>query len=316
MPRHDAPTPARDAAPQRAVPFLLGLLSGCLIGPAALWVALRLGAPLPGGWIEETAAFQAVQAEKAEAETQARESEAGRQAAESAHAKAVKALDVANRQVATTLKQKDEAERRAQDALARLTEEQRRRASLEKARTEVKKARPVPTLSVVRDWQLLGPFASTGEQGHDAVYPPEREAVQLEKAYAGLGGPVKWRPYHSAEDKIDLAGYFDYREAGVAYAVSWVYSDRDQAVTLGAGSDDGIRLWVNREKVLDVKGGRQAKPRQDVVKALMREGWNEILAKVDNIVGTWELYVEFRTADDGQPLKMLSTCSPPPAMAR
>jgi hypothetical protein len=65
------------------------------------------------------------------------------------------------------------------------------------------------------------------------------------------------------------------------------------------------------EKVADVKGGRQAKPGQDTVKTHLREGWNEVLAKVDNIVGTWELYLEFRTSDAGQPLKMFSTNSPP-----
>jgi hypothetical protein len=317
-PPHDVPTPAQAAAPvrRRAVPFLLGLCVGCLIGPAALWAALRLGAPLPRGGIEQTAGFQAAGAQKTEADSLARDSEAGRQAAESAHAEAMKALNAANRQAAAVLKQKDDAEQRLHDALARLAEERGHRAALEKALAEEKKPKSARTLSFVRDWQLLGPFASTGEQGHDAVYPPEREPVQPEKAYDGFGGRVKWRPYHSAEDKIDLAGFFQYREAGAAYAASWVYSDGDQAVTLGVGSDDGVRLWVNREKVHDVKGGRQARPGQDVVKAHLKKGWNEILAKVDNITGTWELYLEFRTADGRQPLKTFSTNSPPPAKAR
>jgi hypothetical protein len=311
----DVPTQAQTAAPfpSRAMPFLLGLLVGCLIGLAALWVALRLDAPLPGGVIEQTAAFQTVQSQKTQADNQALESEAGRQAAESRDAEAVKALDAANRQEAAVRKQKDDGEQRLKDALARLAEEQGRRVSLEKAIAKEKKPAPVPALSFVRDWQLLGPFASTGDQGHDTVYPPEREPVQLDTAYDGFAGPLKWRPYHSNEDKIDLADFFLYRAAGVAYAVSWVYSDRDQAVTLGVGSDDGVRVWVNREKIFDIKGGRQAKPGQDVIKAHLREGWNEILAKVDNIVGTWELYLEIRTADGGQPLKVFSTSSPPPA---
>jgi hypothetical protein len=248
-----------------------------------------------------------MQAEKTEAENQLLNSEAGRQAAQCAHAEAMKALEAANRQVATVLKQKDAAEKRAQDAVARLATEQGRRAALEKAVGEEKKPKLRPTLSFVRDWQLLGPFASTSEKGHDTVYPPEREPVQLVKSYDGFGGPVKWRTYHSPEDKIDLAAFFQYRDAGAAYAASWVFSEREQAVAVSVGSDDGIRLWINREKLLDVKGGRQAKPGQDVVKAHLREGWNEILAKVDNIVGTWELYLEFRTADNSEPLKIFST---------
>jgi len=316
VPQREAQAPAHVARPRRTAAFLWGLLFGCLIGAAGLWAAVQLGVRLPDGWIEEPASLEPVRAEKTQTENQARESEAGRYAAETAQAAAVKALDAANRKAADALKQKDDAEQRVKAALARLAEEQGRRASLEKALAAVKKPTLRPTLSFVRDWQLLGPFPSTAEQGHDAVFPPEREPVQLGKAYAGFGGAVKWRPYHSTEDKIDLAGFFDYRQAGVAYAASWVYSDRDQVVTLAVGSDDGIRLWVNREKVDDVKGGRQAKPGSDVVKAHLREGWNEILAKVDNIVGTWELYLEFRTEDGGQPLKVFSTSSPRPAPAR
>jgi hypothetical protein len=122
---------------------------------------------------------------------------------------------------------------------------------------------------------------------------------------------VRWRPHHSGDDKIDLAEFFNYRQAGVAYAVSWVFSDEDRAVTLGVGSDDGIRLWVNRRQVHDIKGGRQAKPGQDLVKARLKKGWNEVRAKVDNIMGTWELYLELRSADGSEPLKLLSSSTPP-----
>ena len=45
---------------------------------------------------------------------------------------------------------------------------------------------------------------------------------------------------------------------------------------------------------------------------VLRKGWNEVRAKVDNITGTWELYLELRTADGGRPLKVFSTNSPPP----
>lgn len=309
QPQRDTPRPTPTAASpsRRTVPFLMGLLVGCLIGSAALWAMLRLGAPLPGVAVEQTAALQDVQAQKADADKQARESE-------SARAEAVKALEAANRKAAAALEQQEDAEQQFGDALALLAAERGHRAALEKPLAEQKKSPSAPTLSFIRDWQLLGPFASTGEQAHDMDYPPEREPVQLEKAYDGFSGRVKWQPYHSPKDKIDLADFFQYREAGAAYAVSWAYSDGDQVITLGLGSDDGVRVWVNGEKVHDIKGGRQARPGQDVVKAHLKKGWNEIRAKVDNIVGTWELYLEFRTADGTRPLKLFSTSTPPPAI--
>jgi hypothetical protein len=307
-PPRDVPTPEPTAAPtsRGAAAFLLGLFVGLPVGAGALWAALRLGASLPGVGAEQTAELEAVRGQKAEAEERARQSESTRAGAE-------KARDVANRQAAAARKQQGDAERRARDALARLTEEREKRASLEKALAEERRPRPAATRSFVRDWQLLGPFASAAGQGHDTAFPPEREPVRLTKAYDGFGGPVRWRPYHSPEDKIDLAGFFNYWQAGAAYAVTWAWSDEDRAVALGVGSDDGVRLWVNGEKVHDVQGGRQARPGQDAVKARLRKGWNEVRAKVDNIVGTWELYLEFRTADGGRPLKVFSTGAPPPA---
>jgi hypothetical protein len=280
-------------APHRTAPFLLGLLAGCLVGAAGLWAALWFGGALSSGEDEQA---------KEEAEKQAKKVEVARQAAESARAEAVQSLEEAKLRMAAALKQKE-------DALARLAEEQARRAALEKSAGG---AGQPPAQSFVRDWQLLGPFAGTAERAHDTIYPPEREAIQLQKAYAGFGGVVRWRPYKSAEDKIDLAEFFNYRQAGVAYAVSWVFSDEDRAVTLGVGSDDGVRVWVNRQQVHDVKGGRQARPGQDLVKARLKKGWNELRAKVDNIVGTWELYLELRSADGGEPLKLLSSNTPPP----
>jgi hypothetical protein len=294
---------------------LVGLFAGALIGAAVVGAAWLVGANLAAGEVEETAAIQAVRAQKTEADNRARQSEVGRQAAEAARAKIVKALDVSKQETAAALKQKNDAEQRLHGALAHLAKEQELRAALEKARTEEAKPKSVPTLSFVRDWQLLGPFAGKGEQTHDTVYPPEREPVQLQKAYDGSGGPVHWQPYHSGQDKIDLASFFNYRLAGAAYAVSWVYSDNEQAVTVGVGSDDGVCLWVNGQKLLDVKGGRQARPGQDIVRTDLKKGWNQILAKVDNIIGTWELYLEFRTADGRQPLKIVSANTPPPTAA-
>jgi hypothetical protein len=314
--RRDVPTPAptADPASRRVGPFLLGLSAGCLIGAASVWSVLRLSTPTPGVEDGPMAVIEELRVRKAEAEDKARRSEAARveavkaleaatgnaRKAEAARADMEKALDAAKEQAA-------DAERKQRDALARLAEE-RAKGTLGQPGAGEKK----PTWSFVRDWQLLGPFASRGDRGHDTVFAPEGVPVSLQKTYAGVGGLVKWRPYHSLEDKIDLAVFFKYREAGAAYAVCWAFSDADRDVALAVGSDDGIRLWVNGEKIHDIRGGRQARPGQDIVKARLKKGWNEIRAKVDNIVGTWELYVEFRTADGRRPLETVTSTSPPP----
>jgi hypothetical protein len=304
----NAPAPHR--VPGRTVALLVGLFLGCLAGLAAGWTAMRLGMVLPGAGVEQAAALRA---DKERAEEQARQSEVVHRKSEVRYTKVRKALVIANQQADAARKQQADAEQRLKDALRQLTEEQHRRAALEKVLAAERKARLKPTLSFVRNWQLLGPFPTAPGQAHDAVFPPEHEPIQLHKAHNGHGGLVRWRPYHSDKDLIDLGDFFKYHDAGVAYAVSWVHSDGDQHVTLGIGSDDGVVVWVNREKVDDAREARPAVPGRDMVKAHLREGWNEILAKVDNISDGWALYLEFRTTDGGQPLKMYSTTEPPSA---
>ena len=280
----------------RVVPFLLGLLLGAAAGAAGVWAAWAPNVLPPVG-AERAPTFQDQQAQSEQAEQRAREAESDRQQAESRRADAAKALDAANARLAAAQKERDEAEGRARDALTRLAEGQ--------------KPKLTPTSSFVRDWQLIGPFPTATGQAHGAAFPPEREPVQLDKAYDGYDGKVRWRPYHGADDKVNLSEFFNYVYAGDAYAVSWVHSDEDRDVTLGVGSDDGVVVWVNREKVHDFEGGRPASPGQDTAKARLKKGWNEVLAKVDNIGGDWALYLEFRTAG-GEPLKVFSTSDPPP----
>jgi len=44
----------------------------------------------------------------------------------------------------------------------------------------------------------------------------------------------------------------------------WSLGTLTVRVPLGVASDGGVRVWVNGEKVHDVKGGRQIKSDQDV----------------------------------------------------
>jgi hypothetical protein len=56
------------------------------------------------------------------------------------------------------------------------------------------------------------------------------------------------------------------------------------------GSNDGVRLWVNRVLVLDQQVGRTAVPNQDVVIVPFKKGKNNILLKIDQHGGGWGFY--------------------------
>lgn len=65
-----------------------------------------------------------------------------------------------------------------------------------------------------------------------------------------------------------------------SYANVYVYSEKDQSVQLKAGSDDGIRIWLNGALVHSNMINRGAVVDNDVVPVSLKLGWNRLLIKV------------------------------------
>jgi hypothetical protein len=168
----------------------------------------------------------------------------------------------------------------------------------------------------VKSWQLIGPFPNVGDNGRDKAWPPEEEKVDLDKEYDGIGGKVKWKTHTSEGGRIGLDKFFErpFNESNLAYAVCWVrFTDakKDRAI-LATGSDDGIKVWVNRRVRIDAAVSREAEPGKDLQAVRLEKGWNEILVKVDNRFGRWAFYLELRDPDTEQPLEGLEFRTTPP----
>lgn len=203
------------------------------------------------------------------------------------------------------------------ERIRRLEEEQRGVAGitsmLPEERPHLAPDRPLPPQQPVsttreegvalgRSWQLIGPFPNAKDEGHAHAYPPERDKVDLGAEYDGLKGKVRWQVQDSSTDKIDLQKVFDHGDAGVAYAACWVKPAWRMGVTLATGSDDGIKVWINRKLVLDKAVHREAIPEDDKTPITLEEGWQEILVKVDNRFGTWAFYFDFLDPATGKKL--------------
>lgn len=154
-----------------------------------------------------------------------------------------------------------------------------------------------------RSWQLIGPFPNEGDAGHARAFPPETEPVSLGKEYEGLRGKVRWQLHQSLADKIDLQKVFDHGEAGVAYAACWVRSAGRMRAILATGSDDGIKVWLNRKLVLDKAVHREAIPADDKTPITLSGDWQELLVKVDNRFGTWAFYFDLLDPATSKPLR-------------
>ena len=126
-------------------------------------------------------------------------------------------------------------------------------------------------------WLCAGPYRIAGKQGpelFDVEFAPElpnAAAVSWQRA-PGSADPAR-------VGEVDLAGIVGGDHA-VAYAKTRVYVPTAQTVVFAIGSDDGIKLWVNGALVHANNAVRGLTPDQDRATGQLREGWNDLLAKI------------------------------------
>jgi HEAT repeat protein len=148
----------------------------------------------------------------------------------------------------------------------------------------------------VTDWRVAGPFTQPGKRGFDLFdvpFPPEQPDT---KDVKWLKQPVStdranfWRVDLQATPSI--AG-----DDRVAYLSTRIYSPKAQDARLEAGSDDSLKIWLNRQVVCSKNVPRGCRPGEDQVKVSLKEGWNDLLLKVVNGDGAWAACLRVRSPD-------------------
>ena len=147
-----------------------------------------------------------------------------------------------------------------------------------------------------RKWLVCGPFDNPQSKGFEAPYGPEKDLLAGKDAgdqtYIGRGGQqVKWQIRKEQDGFVDLDAIFGGIDWAVAYALTHVRAPSEMSVTLGIGSDDGIKVWLNRQLIHSKLAQRSAIPGDDVVSAQLKAGWNQLLVKVEEQVGGWGFYL-------------------------
>lgn len=146
-------------------------------------------------------------------------------------------------------------------------------------------------------WLCAGPYRQTGKTAQelfDITFAPEQAA----------DAQVKWRrapgsPDFARAGEVVLDGIVG-GEHCVVYLKTRVFVPAAQPVNLEIGSDDGIKLWVNGDLVHANNAVRGLTPGQDRAKATLREGWNELQAKITQ-----------HTLGCGMSLRIVSTAGKP-----
>jgi hypothetical protein len=163
-----------------------------------------------------------------------------------------------------------------------------------------------PDRRFIPQWYMIGPFPNPKDEQHhrlglDNVYPPETE-IDLKKAYIGAENQeVRWELKQSPENgHIDLYRKYDPFELVIVYALTYIYSPKEQEVPLLLGTDDGVEVFLNDQPVHEVLEIRIARVDEDRVPLKLKKGWNKLLLKIENNLGGYGFYA--RVLDLGNSL--------------
>ncbi len=156
----------------------------------------------------------------------------------------------------------------------------------------------------IRQWLSAGPYI--GNDSPDDCLPTDMNLVSADDAAAepSLGDPAgdeTWTILWSLEDRIEYLDAYGHVDAPrEVYNVAYIYSDLEQVLTMGMGPDDGIRVWLNGESVMEESGCQGTNVDHFTEDVTLLAGWNRLMTKVHDHGGGWGNYARF--LDEGVPV--------------
>ncbi|MBN1350130.1 hypothetical protein JXJ21_12015 [candidate division KSB1 bacterium] len=168
----------------------------------------------------------------------------------------------------------------------------------------------------IHDWLLCGPFpncegCSRENYEHDerckGFFTDYLQSMKGEKLATPAEGTRvtvpeynltrTWFYYHSETEKIPFNEIFEPNDLVVAYAFCRIESETERKAILSVGSNDGIAVWFNGEKVHENHCSRWLQPDNDYVPVMLQKGKNRLLIKVDEGTGDFGFAVRFLDYD-------------------
>lgn len=152
----------------------------------------------------------------------------------------------------------------------------------------------LPPGNMVPQWYIIGPFSGVSERNVlQTSFSPEK-IIDFKKTYPGGDRMVSWQQINTPRNGIiDFNAHFSKTSAVAAYAFTYVWAPENRKVNILAGSDDGIRIWLNGALIHDLDVKRGIAMDEDIVPANLKKGWNRLLVKVSDTGGGWGLCLRF-----------------------
>lgn len=153
------------------------------------------------------------------------------------------------------------------------------------------------------DWWLSGPWPAATDADWDA-HPFGPAGAQLPPPAPGAGAPP-WREFctDDVDGVVNLVPCFEPHDNVVAYACAVLERSQGGYAVLRVGSDDGVAIWLNGERVHSRRVFRGLAVDEDSVPVQLRAGRNLLLLKISQGGGDWGFCARLCNAS-GEPLDL------------
>lgn len=156
--------------------------------------------------------------------------------------------------------------------------------------------------SIIRAWHVSEVFKADDDSNLTGLMEkelaPETDAYTWKDALYGSTNEEK--PEEAG--KLDLGQRYPGSRQTAIYLKAHIFSPDEREARLDSGSDDGLRVWLNGERVFTHDSTRSFSWWKDKTDVTLKRGWNTVLLKVGQGGGGWEAAA--RIVDrDGKPME-------------
>lgn len=158
-------------------------------------------------------------------------------------------------------------------------------------------------------WHVLAPIPHPrGSKDIATPYPPEQLLASMKPGAPALAlqqpitlgdnASISWRSLEQQQDIGGLGGLrpLDLRHGvpdnkrnnQVAYLYTTIHADAPTRFPVSIGSDDGLRLWLNGDLLIDANVERPLDPASHELDLELKPGVNHLFAKVSQGSGEWQ----------------------------
>jgi len=143
-------------------------------------------------------------------------------------------------------------------------------------------------------WYFAGPFDNPDRKGIDVKYPPEKE-VDLKATFVGKNdAKFGWKEFAGFElgKILSIKSIIpDDNNEAVVYLYHEFEATEAGRLPISLGADDTMSLWFNGARLLYEDHERGAAPDQFFTQLKLKPGKNQLLLKVCQYAGGWEVIV-------------------------